>query len=134
MNAQLCQEAAGEFRVDNRVDSRQESIRHEHRFTPVWRSNCTLIDWCPCGQERECDVSVLKKFLQNCQDGLVVVNSITNQPLPQIVDVDTNDILVAFTSNIDYMSEAQLEAAVRAISLARPDLIRRVLRVEKRSQ
>jgi hypothetical protein len=66
MNAQLCQEAAGEFRVDNRLDSRQESIRHEHQFTPVWRSDGTLIDWCSCGQERECNVSVLERFLQAC--------------------------------------------------------------------
>jgi len=66
MSTQLCQEAAGEFRADNRVDLRQEPTKHEHQFTPVWRSDGTLIDWCSCGQERECNVSVLERFLQAC--------------------------------------------------------------------
>ncbi|PPS41939.1 ParB N-terminal domain-containing protein [Chroococcidiopsis sp. TS-821] len=67
MNAQLCQEVTGEFRrVDSHLDSRQESTRHEHQFTPIWRANGTLVDWCYCGQERECNVSVLEKSLQNC--------------------------------------------------------------------
>jgi len=59
MSAQLCQEAAGEFRVDNRIDLRQEPTKHEHQFTPVWQNDGTLVDWCSCGQERECDVSLL---------------------------------------------------------------------------
>ncbi|WNN92184.1 ParB N-terminal domain-containing protein [Gloeocapsopsis dulcis] len=55
------------------------------------------------------------EYSSSNQDGLKV-DSIVNQLLPQTVEVDTNDILIAFTSNIEYMSEAQLEAAVRAIS------------------
>lgn len=66
MSTQLCQEAAGEFRVDDCVDLRQEFTKHEHQFTPIWRANGTLIDWCHCGQERECNVSVLERFLQAC--------------------------------------------------------------------
>ncbi|MES1026710.1 ParB N-terminal domain-containing protein [Gloeocapsa sp. BRSZ] len=66
MSIQLCQEAAGEFRADNRVDLRQEPTKHEHQFTPVWQSDGTLVDWCHCGQERECDFSVLEKFLHCC--------------------------------------------------------------------
>lgn len=37
-------------------------------------------------------------------------------------------ISIAFTNNIDYMSEAQLEAAVRAIAQAHPDLILKVIK------
>ncbi|MUL39542.1 ParB N-terminal domain-containing protein [Gloeocapsopsis dulcis] len=66
MSAQLCQEAAGEFRVNNRVDLRQEPTKHEHQFTPVWQNDGTLVDWCSCGQERECDVSILEKFFCSC--------------------------------------------------------------------
>lgn len=66
MNVQLCQEATGEERVNNRVDLRQELTKHEHQFTPVWQSDGTLVDECNCGQERECEVSVLERFLHSC--------------------------------------------------------------------
>ncbi|MES1024904.1 ParB N-terminal domain-containing protein [Gloeocapsa sp. BRSZ] len=66
MNAQLCQEATGEERADNRVDLRQELTKHEHQFTPVWQSDGALVDECNCGVQRECNISILERFLQAC--------------------------------------------------------------------
>jgi hypothetical protein len=47
--------------------------------------------------------------------------------VPKKIEVNTDDILIAFISNLDCMSEAQVVAAVKAIAHLNPDLIRQVL-------
>lgn len=52
---------------------------------------------------------------------------VADKLIPQKVEVNTKDILIAFVSNLEYMSEAQVEAAVRAIARVNPELIRKVM-------
>lgn len=52
---------------------------------------------------------------------------VADEQLPPKVEVNTDDILIAFISNLDYMSEAQITAAVKAISQSHSDIIRLVL-------
>ncbi|MEA5536773.1 hypothetical protein [Crocosphaera sp. XPORK-15E] len=42
------------------------------------------------------------------------------------IKVTTDEILIAFLSNIEYMSEAQVEAAVKAIAYYKPEMIKRL--------
>ena len=58
----------------------------------------------------------------------------SNPVPPQKVEVNTDDILIAFISNLDCMSEAQLVAAVKAIAQLNPDLIRQVMASELKSE
>jgi hypothetical protein len=62
------------------------------------------------------------------QESTVLPEMPPSSPVPpQKVEVNTNDILIAFISNLDYMSEAQVTAAVKAIAHLNPNLIRQVL-------
>jgi hypothetical protein len=47
---------------------------------------------------------------------------------PTPVEVSTDDILIAFLSNLEYMNEAQVEAAVKAIARKYPNLVSRLSR------
>ncbi len=47
---------------------------------------------------------------------------------PQTIEINTDDILIAFLSNLDYMSEGQVEAALKAIALKYPEMWKRSLK------
>jgi hypothetical protein len=58
---------------------------------------------------------------------VTIASSVADEQPPQKVEVNINDILIAFISNLDYMSEAQVEAVIRAIAQSHLDIICQVM-------
>ena len=96
-------------------DTKREITRNGVTYTIDTTNIGSKKDSTPLEAEEERLEAVVESSQEKQSDFPEVSQS---SPVPaQKVEVSTNDILIAFTSNLDCLSEAQVEAAVRALAV-----------------